>query len=192
MSKIRFDEEPADMPPMEFPPEATSERPKVVKKPNGEAPQESLPRPIGETAFSLLERNLPPLVRWCDPWATEGLNIIAGRPKLGKTTLERQKLAAAATASSFLDSTFPNAVKCAFLSLEEGPRLCRYKFQKAGFSEQATSGIELFFEWPRGEVGIFQLDRYLEENTEVKVVVIDSLTKFRSVPDPRSPSFSAD
>jgi hypothetical protein len=32
----------------------------------------------------------------------------------------------------------------------------------------------------------------LEENTEVKVVVIDSLTKFRSVPDPRSPSFSAD
>ncbi len=184
-----------DMPPMEFPPEALDKRP-VVKKPNGSngehPPEESLPRPIGETAFSLVEREMPALVRMCDPWATEGVNIIAGRPKLGKTTLERQKLAAAAMGGPFLDSHFPLPVKCAFLSLEEGPRLCRHKFLKAGFTERALAGIELFFEWKRGLDGIYQLDRYLEENDEVKIVAIDSLTKFRSVPDPRTPTFSAD
>ena len=196
MSKFQ-EEEPAGMPPItadDFPPGATKERPKQApKKANGQhPPEESLPRPIGETAFSLLERDMPALVRLCDPWATEGLNIIAGRPKLGKTTLERQKLAAAATGSSFLDSSFPKPVKCAFLSLEEGPRLCRHKFQKAGFPELALTGIELFFDWKRGADGVFQLDRYLEENEDVKFVVIDSLTKFREVPDPRTPTFSAD
>jgi biotin operon repressor len=181
------------MPPMEFPPEALDRRPVIPKRPNGELQsQESLPRPVGETAFSLLERDLPALVRLCDPWATEGLNIIAGRPKLGKTTLERQKLAAAATGSAFLDSSFTKPVKCAFLSLEEGPRLCRHKFLQAGFPEQALFNIELFFDWKRGSEGVFQLDRYLEECDEVRFVVIDSLTKFRAVPDPRTPSFSCD
>ena len=180
----------AEIPPHEFPPGATKERP--AKKPNGEAPHDSIPRPVGESAFSLLERDLPAPVRLCDPWATEGVNIIAGRPKLGKTTLERQKLAAAATAGPFLDSTFPNSVKCAFLSLEEGERLCKHKFTKAGLNEHALSGIELFFEWRRGAEGIYQLDRYLEENPEVRLICIDSLTKFRTVPDPRTPSFMAD
>ena len=185
----KFDEE---APPHNFPPGATKERPKTVKKSNGEAPPDSLPRPVGESAFSLLERDLPAPVRLCDPWATEGVNIIAGRPKLGKTTLERQKLAAAATAGKFLDSDFPSSVKCAFLSLEEGERLCRHKFTKAGLNEQALSGIELFFEWRRGAEGIYQLDRYLEENPDVRLICIDSLTKFRTVPDPRTPSFMAD
>lgn len=179
-----------ELPPHDFPPGSTKERPK--KKPNGEAPHEELPRPVGETALSLLERDLPAPVRLCDPWATEGLNIIAGRPKLGKTTLERQKLAAAATATKFLDSQFDTPVKCAFLSLEEGERLCKHKFKKAGFNDDALAGIELFFEWRRGAEGVYQLDRYLEENPEVKLICIDSLTKFRSVPDPKLPSFMAD
>ena len=149
MSKIRFDEEPADMPPMEFPPEATSERPKVVKKPNGEHKPAELPVPLGESAFSLIERALPDPVRLCDPWATEGVNIIAGKPKLGKTTMERQKLVAAALGTEFFDSKFDEQCRCAFLSLEEGELLCRDKFIRAGFPESALPSIQLFFEWPR-------------------------------------------
>lgn len=178
-----------ELPPHDFPPGATKERPK--KKPNGELPHEPQV-PVGESAFSLLERDLPPVVRLCDPWATEGVNIIAGRPKLGKTTLSRQKMAAAATASTFLDSKFEKAVGCAFLSLEEGERLCRHKFTKAGLSEQALSGIQLFFEWKRGAEGVYMLDLYLEKNPEVRMICIDSLTKFRTVPDPKTPSFVAD
>lgn len=190
------EEEPATAPPPiaehDFPAGASKTRPPKKTNGNGHAEPESLPRPIGESAFSLLERDLPAPVRLCDPWATEGVNIIAGRPKLGKTTLERQKMAAAATGGKFLDSAFKNPTKCAFLSLEEGPLLCRHKFLKAGFSEQALTNIELFFDWRRGAEGIYQLDRYLEENSDVRLICIDSLTKFRSVPDPRTPSFMAD
>src|SRR5260221_319650 len=118
----------------DFPQGSTKAKP--PKKPNGELPEE-IPIPEGESVFSLLERDIPEPVKLCDPWCFEGVNIIAGRPKLGKTTLERQKLAAAAIGGEFFDSKFINAVKCAFLSLEEGELLCRAKFKMAGFPEEA-------------------------------------------------------
>lgn len=179
------------MPPMEFPPEALDKRPEPVKKPNGEHPPEASV-PIGESAFSLLERQLPDPVRLCDPWATEGVNLIAGKPKLGKTTIERQKLAAAALGGPFFDSSFINPVKCAFLSLEEGEYLTRAKFKMGNFPDEALGSIQLFFEWPRGGDGVNQLDAYLKANPEVRFVCIDSLTKFRSVPDVRANAFIED
>lgn len=148
--------------------------------------------PVGESAFALLERNIPEPVKLCDPWAIEGVNIVAGRPKLGKTTLERQKLACAAIGADFLDSKFEKPTKCAFLSLEEGELLCRAKFKMAGFTDQSLAGIQLFFEWPRGASGVDLLDRYLETNRDVRIVCIDSLTRFRVIPDVRVPAFMAD
>jgi hypothetical protein len=166
---------------------AKKERP---KKPNGST--EEHPLPTGESAFALTERDIPEPVKLCDPWAIEGVNIIAGRPKLGKTTLARQKMAAAALGGPFLDSHFASAVKCVFLSLEEGELLCRAKFKMAGFPEDALAAIQLFFEWPRGDAGVALLDRYLVANRDMRHVCIDSLTKFRVVPDVRMPAFMAD
>lgn len=153
---------------------------------------EEIPLPAGESAYALLERDIPEPVKLCDPWAVEGVNIIAGRPKLGKTTLERQKLAAAAIGGEFLDSKFEKPVKSAFLSLEEGELLARAKLKIAGFQDAALAGMQMFFEWPRGQSGVELLDRYLTEHQDVKFVVIDSLTRFRVVPDVRVPAFVAD
>lgn len=159
--------------------------------PKPQHPQE-IPIPKGESAFSLVERDIPEPVKLCDPWAVEGINIIAGRPKLGKTTFERQKLAAAATGGDFLDSRFTQPAKCAFLSLEEGDLLSRAKFKGAGFDDSALAAIQLFFDWPRGQTGVDLLDRYLVANRDVRLVVIDSLTRFRVIPDVRVPAFMAD
>lgn len=131
-------------------------------------------------------------MRLCDPWATEGVNILAGRPKLGKTTLERQKLAAAAIGGPFLDSKFKEPCRSAFLSLEEGELLCRTKLKKACFNELALASIQLHFEWPRGADGVDLLDRYLTQHDDIRIVAIDSLTKFRSIPDARAQQFSSD
>ena len=159
------------------------------KKGNGEAPPDI---PKGESAFALTERDLAEPVKLCDPWATEGVNIIAGRPKLGKTTLIRQKLAAAASGGPFLDSEFKHPCLCAFLSIEEGEALARKKFKQANFSEAALTGIEMFFSWPRGMMGCEALDRYLKGNPDVQYVAIDSLSRFRTIPDAKTPAFTAD
>lgn len=83
-------------------------------------------------------------------------------------------------------------MRSAFLSLEEGESLCREKFIRAGFTEVALASIQLHFEWPRGWEAVDLLDRYLTENPDIRLVCIDSLTKFRSVPDPKTPAFMAD
>ena len=186
MSGDRFPDEPP------WPEGMTNVKPlHAVKAKISQEPQE-IPIPAGESAFALLERDIPEPVKLCDPWAIEGVNIIAGRPKLGKTTLERQKLASAAIGGQFLDSAFPVAVKCAFLSLEEGELLCRAKFKMAGFQDEALAAIQLFFEWPRGQSGVELLDRYLTASPEVRLICIDSLTRFRVIPDVRVPAFMAD
>jgi DNA-binding Lrp family transcriptional regulator len=104
----------------------------------------------------------------------------------------RQKLAAAAIGGEFLDSKFNEPCKCAFLCLEEGELLCRVKFKRAGFTEESLAGIQLFFEWPRGKSGVDLLHRYLTEHDDVRLIGIDSLTKFRVIPDVRVPAFMAD
>ena len=179
-----------DLPNGGFPVGSTKERPK--KKPNGEAPKEPRQLPQGESAFSLTERDVPLPVRLCDPWATEGVNMIAGRPKLGKTTLERQKMAAAAMAGPFLDSHFKVETKSLFLCLEEGMLLTREKFKNAKFPEAALASIDLHFEWPRGWDGADLLDQYLPTHQDRKLVVIDSLTKFRTPPDAKTAPFQSD
>ena len=174
----------------DFPPGASRERPaRKPKKPNGEMPPDA---PVGESAFSLTERDLPEPVKLCDPWATEGVTIFAGRPKLGKTTLIRHKLAAAASGGKFLDSEFPKPCLCAFLSLEEGQALARRKLKQANFSESALTGIDMHFSWPRGLLGVEALHQYLLKNPDVQYVAIDSLSRFRTVPDSKTPAFTAD
>jgi hypothetical protein len=170
--------------------------PPARSKPNGSgqrstAPVELPPLPVGESAFDLLERELPEPKKWCDPWAVEGVNLIASRPKLGKTTMLRQKAAALASGEEFLGAQCLQT-HSVILSLEEGARLMRNKFKRARFSEASLAAIRLFYQWPRGADGVALLDRYLKEHPEVGHVGIDSLSKFRDVPDSRTPAFIAD
>lgn len=152
---------------------------------------ETEPPPCGESLLDLLERDMPPIRYLNNPWAPEGLNLLVGRPKLGKSTLLRQKQAAIAVGGSFWGAPSVQA-PCAYLSLEEGDRLTRAKFEMAGFPREALGNIEVFFSWPRGVDGVLQLGRYLAARPEVRHIAIDSLTRFRTVPDARTPAFQAD
>ncbi len=147
--------------------------------------------PAPETALALLERDMDPIGYLCDPYIPEGLTIVAGRPKCGKTTLERQKLAAVAGGGEIFGAECTKATAM-FLCLEEGDRLTRAKFEMAGFARNALASILIHFAWRRGTEGILDLQRTLDANAGVRYVVVDSLTRFRAVPDTRTPAFVAD
>jgi len=162
------------------------------KKGNGHTYEDveyDLPRPA--TALELMERDMPPIAYLREPWIAEGLNILAGRPKLGKTTLLRQKLAAVAGGAAFFNAHGPQAAAL-FLCLEEGDRLARKKFELAGFADAALASILVYFKWRRGKDGVLDLLRILDEYPYIRFVGIDSLTRFRDVPDARMPAFTCD
>src|SRR5262249_22140094 len=72
----------------------TSPNKRRERRNNDDVIGDELPKPT--IALELMERDMPAIQYLRDPWIAEGLNIMAGRPKLGKTTLLRQKLAAVA------------------------------------------------------------------------------------------------
>lgn len=145
----------------------------------------------GQSAADLLERPMPEISYLCNPWAPEGLALLAGRPKLGKTTLLRQKAAAIAGGSTFLDQPCKRA-PIVFLSLEEGERLFRRKLELARFDRVALANMTLFFDWKRGRDGVLDILRYHDAHPEANYWVIDSLTRFRDPPDQRRSAFVQD
>lgn len=165
------------------------------KKGNGQAAphEDSAPPELPQvaTALELMELDMSPIAYLRDPWIGEGLTIMAGRPKLGKTTLLRQKLAAVAGGKPMFGAGGPQAT-AAFLCLEEGDRLARKKFDAAGFDDATLANILIYFTWRRGKDGVLDLHRMLDKFPNVRYVGIDSLTRFRDIPDARAPAFSCD
>lgn len=157
----------------------------------GSQPTSREPPSRGESAFDLVHRDMPAIKTYCAPWITEGLTILAGRPKIGKSTLVRQAAAALGEGSAFLGSQCEKT-EVLLISLEEGERLFRAKLQKAGFLDDALRAMHLKFTWERGALGAEQLDEYLDAFPGVGVVIVDSLSKFRPLPDAKMPAFQAD
>lgn len=145
----------------------------------------------GETALALLKQSDEAVDHLCDPWATEGLCLIAGKPKLGKTTLVRQKLYAAASGGEFLGERFDQC-GCLFLSLEEGRRLLRKKLRAQRLSGDALERIDVKYKWPRGSDGVAALREYLHRHPDVRYVAVDTLASFRAVPKAKTQAFMED
>ena len=103
----------------------------------------------------------------------------------------RQKLAAVGAGGEIFGTPCTQATAI-FLSLEEGDRLTRKKFEMAGFPDAALANVLIWFQWKRGKDGVLDLLRALDEYPAVRYVGIDSLSRFREVPDGRTPAFTCD
>jgi hypothetical protein len=147
--------------------------------------------PRGISGYELVRQDMPAPAFLCDPWAPEGLLVLAGRPKLGKTTLLRQKAAAIAEGASFFGEPCAQS-PVLFLSLEENDRQMHAKLKAAAFSDVALKGIDFHFRWPRGAAGVAKLHDYFDANPAVRYCVVDSLTRFRDLPTRDLPPFIAD
>lgn len=148
----------------------------------------------GYDAADLVSMDMPDPVYACRPWVAEGLTLFVGRPKLGKTTMMRQLACALNVGDRFLDGDCLHT-PVMFLSLEEGERLFRTKLKRDGVRPEQLRGIRLEFEWPQGGDGVAALRLWLMARPVADrrvVIVIDSLTRFRTPPSDRGHAFTED
>jgi len=124
----------------------------------------------------LLSWNLPP-VRWAIPGILpEGLTLLAGKPKLGKSWLALSAaLAIAAGGVAFGKQPVPQG-DVLYLALEDNVRRLQARAKQLLASMTAVPhGLEFALTWPRlQEGGLASLEDYLKAHPQVRLVVIDT------------------
>jgi hypothetical protein len=145
------------------------------------------PTRVGDDADALLLRDLPE-VRWIvQDVLPEGLTLLVSRPK-NKKTLSAMHIAEAVRRGvpvfGFFPTNSPGGVL--FLALEDNERRIKKRLcsiTKSLYRHPPLHKAEYHYTWPRGDVA--GLRRYLDEHPDVRLVVVDTLQRFR-VPQGRN------
>lgn len=139
------------------------------------------------TAPDLLVREFPEL-RWVIPdLIPEGLTILAGKPKIGKSWLCLELGLAVATGGYALGKIKVDRMEALYLALEDSGRRLQRRLGSL-MAEQderpeevpPPSGLLLNTAWPRlDQGGLELLEAFLDRQPGVRLVMIDTLAKIK-------------
>lgn len=133
-----------------------------------------LPRKTSWTAAELLAYSFPE-PNWSIPGILpEGLSLLAGRPKLGKSWLAMQMAGAVGTGGKFFDRDVKRG-KVLYLALEDSPRRIQERMKAQYWPAEASVDFET--EWPDLlDGGLIELQARLAAEPHA-LVVIDTLSR---------------
>ena len=167
-------------------------RDRVVPEPASVSSPNGRPR-SSWTARDLLQADFPE-PRWAVPGVlAEGLNLLAGAPKLGKSWFALTVGAAVAYGGLALGKISVERGEALYLALEDPPRRLQRRLRLTLGGDTAPEG--LFFEtvWPcLLEGGCERLDDWLTEHPACRIVVIDVFAKVRGPVDRNVNQYEAD
>jgi len=131
----------------------------------------------GFTVAEILGMDFPPPTWIIPDLLTVGLTILAGAPKLGKSWLALALGTGVGSGGAVLGAYRVEQRDALYLALEDTPRRLKNRLEK--ISAAASSRLTIFSTWPSGPEGIADLDSWLTLHPETKLVLIDTLAKFR-------------
>src|SRR5260221_8082980 len=134
------------------------------------------PKPNVFSLQELLSWELPP-ARWAIPEILpEGLTLLAGKPKLGKSWLALSAALSIASGGLALGTHPVSQGDVLYLALEDNARRLQARTRQLLASMSGVpGGIDFALDWPRlGEGGLASLEDYLKEHPRVRLVVIDT------------------
>lgn len=140
--------------------------------------------PAGHTGAALLDLELPEPKWAVDGIIPEGVSLIVGPPKIGKSWLTLSTCIAVATGGRALGSIKVDQGDALYLALEDNTRRLKSRLQKVLECEQTRprglENLHLFTEWERiNEGGLERLNTWMEEHPNTRLIVIDTLEKIR-------------
>lgn len=145
---------------------------------------------IKDVAALLLKEATP--VRYVIPdWMPEGLMVFAAPPKFGKSTLMLQVAICKAAGLAFWGSDVPKG-KVLIIDLETNERRLRRKLEQAGVTAIEPGMLQYATDWPRGLLGVDQIAQTLDADPGIKLVIVDTLQRFRDASSGRQNAYASD
>lgn len=123
----------------------------------------------------------------------EGLMLLAGKPKLGKSRLMLDIAIAVACGGKALGHLPVDAGPVLYISLEDPERRLQARIQSMLLGCHAPENFEYETEWPRvDDGGLEDLELWIQEHPGARLIVIDTLKRLRPKPKPGQSVYDAD
>lgn len=137
------------------------------------------------TATELMTSEFPE-PKWAIPGILpEGLNILAGKPKIGKSMLAMNICIAVAHGIKALNFVDVERGTVLYLALEDNSRRLQRRLRNMMPSREVwhdTKNLLIAKNWPRmGEGGLRELEREIKKHSDMRLVIIDTFVKFKPV-----------
>ena len=151
---------------------------------NGYNPTKALTLPPIYTAAQLRVLEFPD-PKWAIPGiCPEGLSILCGAPKMGKSWMALGLCIAIATGGVALGHVQVEQGDVLYLALEDRWRRLKGRMDSLCQNGAWPERLQLATTWPRqGRGGLELIGMWLEEHKDARLVVIDTLAKFRRQQD---------
>ena len=147
------------------------------------------------SAADMQKEDVAPVEYIVDDIMTTGCYILAGAPKSRKSFLALHLAVAVATGTEVF-KTFEVKTKCSvlYLDLEMSKNSVHRRLSSMNFGDWPKN---LYFgfnqDWPnRGVLAGQDLENRLDNNPDIRLVIIDVLAQWREPVDPRTPVYSSD
>jgi hypothetical protein len=129
------------------------------------------------TGVELIDMEIPPLKWVVDGLIPEGVTILAGAPKLGKSYLALQLCVDVCEGNNFLRDYECDKAEATFLTWEDNPRRVRDRLR--GMTSNPLPGFHFQHEPKVDTKNLDWLEAELDRYPKVKLVVFDTLGQMR-------------
>ena len=151
-----------------------------VPRSNGHTGQKA---PIISSAKTLQHEVFPPMKYAVKGYVVEGVTILAGRPKIGKSWLALDWNGAIARGGFCFGSLHCIEGEILYLALEDNKRRLKSRLTKLFGSTEWPDNFEYATEWPTAkEGGIDAIRAWVKSRPNARMVTIDVLERFRTRP----------
>ncbi len=147
----------------------------------------------GITASDLMALDLPE-ARWAaEGIVPEGVSLLVSRPKLGKSYMALDLALAVATGGKALGCIPVEGGEALGLFLEDNRRRLKKRLKGLLEGAPAPKALHLFTEWRRADKGgLEELDAWLAAHAQTRIVIIDTLARFRPTNPKNSSQYAQD
>ncbi|WP_237322203.1 AAA family ATPase [Streptomyces sp. JJ36] len=145
------------------------------------------------TAAELMATDFPE-PRWAVPGVlSEGVNLLCGPPKVGKSWMSLGLALSVAAGSRALDSVPVEGGPVLYLALEDTPRRLQHRMGKILGGQSAPPALTLATQCPPlPQGGNEAIAQWIERNPGARMVVIDVFAKMRGPSAPGASAYDAD